>query len=65
MAVTDARALVSMAGAAGGPLAFYGADAAYGSEVGGYAGVPVEFIRDGSGAVTWVRVNGRIARRAA
>ena len=30
---------------------------------GAYVGCPVEFLRDASGAVSWVRVNGRVARR--
>eukprot|EP01052_Picozoa_sp_SAG31_P039489 SAG31_NODE_5487_length_2511_cov_6.334577_2_plen_491_part_00 len=57
------RVLFSMAGADGGPLLFYGDDVAYASESDGYAGLPVEFIRDASGAVKWIRVNGRIARK--
>ena len=28
-----------------------------------YTGKPVEFVRDDRGRVTWVRVNGRIARK--
>jgi hypothetical protein len=35
----------------------------YSSGPGAFEGMAVEFIRDASGAVTWVRVNGRIARR--
>lgn len=46
---------------------FYGPDVAYVSSVdgtgGAYAGMPVEFIRNPSGVVGWVRVNGRIARK--
>jgi CubicO group peptidase (beta-lactamase class C family) len=51
----------------GSSYAFYGPDVAYvASEdgTGGYVGMPVEFIRNGAGAVGWIRVNGRIARRA-
>lgn len=43
-------------------VTFYGPDVAY-AVSGVYTGLPVEFVRDGSGAVRWVRVNGRIARR--
>lgn len=44
-------------------LTFWAPDMAYGTGPGSFQGMAVEFIRDGSGAVTWVRVNGRIARR--
>lgn len=43
-------------------LAFYGPDIAYALD-GAYLGMPYEFIRSGDGAVRWIRVNGRIARR--
>ncbi len=43
-------------------LTFYGRDVAYALD-GSYVGTPYEFIRDGSGAVRWIRVNGRIARK--
>ena len=43
----------------GGTLVFWGPDLAYRTD----SGSPVEFIRDDSGAVTWIRVNGRIARK--
>jgi hypothetical protein len=37
---------------------------AYSTGPGAFEGMAVEFIRDGEGTVTWVRVNGRIARKA-
>lgn len=43
-------------------LTFYGADIAYALD-GAYLGMPCEFIRDDRGAVRWIRVNGRIARK--
>jgi CubicO group peptidase (beta-lactamase class C family) len=49
-------------GQAEAPLTFYGADIAYALS-GQYVGMPYEFIRDDTGVVRWVRVNGRIARR--
>jgi CubicO group peptidase (beta-lactamase class C family) len=51
----------------GSSYVFYGPDVAYVSEEGaggGYAGMPVEFIRNATGGVGWIRVNGRIARKA-
>jgi CubicO group peptidase (beta-lactamase class C family) len=45
------------------PVAFYGPDVAY-ARSGQYVGMPYEFVRDDAGAVRWIRVNGRIARRA-
>jgi CubicO group peptidase (beta-lactamase class C family) len=46
---------------------FYGPDVAYASTDDGtgfaYVGVPIEFIRNPAGAVGWIRVNGRIARK--
>jgi CubicO group peptidase (beta-lactamase class C family) len=45
-------------------IVFYGADVAY-AVSGAYTGMPYEFVRDGDGAVRWLRVNGRIARRSA
>ncbi|MEZ5420516.1 MAG: serine hydrolase domain-containing protein [Vicinamibacterales bacterium] len=45
------------------PIAFYGPDVAYALS-GQYLGMPYEFVRDDAGAVRWIRVNGRIARRA-
>lgn len=44
------------------PIAFYAADRAV-VTAGNQRGNPVEFIRNATGAVTWVRVVGRIARR--
>jgi hypothetical protein len=43
-------------------VTFYGPDVAY-AVSGAYVGMPYEFIRAEDGAVRWVRVNGRIARR--
>jgi CubicO group peptidase (beta-lactamase class C family) len=47
---------------------FYGPDVAYVASEdgtgGAYVGMPVEFIRNAAGNVGWIRVNGRIARRA-
>jgi hypothetical protein len=57
------RQLFSMGGARGGGLRFYGDDVAYVDSEGGYEGLPVEFVRNESGAVKWIRVNGRIARK--
>ena len=45
-------------------IEFYGEDVAFSVGPAAYHGQPVEFIRDSSGAVAWVRVNGRIARKA-
>ena len=44
-------------------IAFYARDRAYQLE-GTTPGLPVEFIRNSDGKVTWIRVNGRIARKA-
>jgi hypothetical protein len=48
---------------------FYGPDVAYAATDDGtgaaYVGMPVEFIRNKSGAVGWIRVNGRIAKKTA
>jgi CubicO group peptidase (beta-lactamase class C family) len=48
-------------------VSFYGPDVAYAATDDGtgfaYVGVPIEFIRDRSGAVGWIRVNGRIAKK--
>ena len=44
-------------------IVFYGPDVAY-AVSGAYTGMPFEFVRDGAGVVRWIRVNGRIARRA-
>ncbi len=43
-------------------IVFYGPDVAY-AVSGAYTGMPFEFVRDGTGSVRWIRVNGRIARR--
>ena len=43
-------------------LAFYGPDVAYALD-GAYLGMPHEFVRRADGAVGWIRVNGRIARK--
>ena len=44
-------------------LVFWGPDVTYATGPDSFVGMAVEFIRDESGAVTWVRVNGRIARK--
>lgn len=54
--------VVTGAGQADAPIAFYGPDVAYALS-GQYLGMPYEFIRDEAGVVRWIRVNGRIARR--
>ena len=46
------------------PLTFYGTDRAI-VTAGADANASVEFLRDGLGAVQWVRLTGRIARRVA
>jgi CubicO group peptidase (beta-lactamase class C family) len=52
----------------GASYVFYGPDVAYvASEdgtAGNYVGMPVEFIRNAAGVVGWIRVNGRIGRKA-
>ncbi len=60
----DASGLVVATGPgqADAPITFYGPDVAYALS-GQYVGMPYEFIRDDGGAVRWIRVNGRIARR--
>ena len=53
--------------AAGVTVVFYGPDVAYAATDDGtgfaYVGVPIEFIRNRAGAVGWMRVNGRIAKK--
>jgi CubicO group peptidase (beta-lactamase class C family) len=44
------------------PLVFYGPDVAYALD-GAYLGTPYEFVRGDDGAVRWIRLNGRIARK--
>ncbi len=44
-------------------LIFWGPDVTYATGPGAFVGMAVEFIRDETGSVTWVRVNGRIARK--
>lgn len=44
-------------------LTFWAPDMAHSTGPGAYPGLPVEFIRDAGGVVTWIRVNGRIARK--
>jgi CubicO group peptidase (beta-lactamase class C family) len=43
-------------------LVFYGPDVAYALD-GSYLGTPYEFVRGNDGAVRWIRLNGRIARK--
>ena len=47
----------------GVPLVFYGPDRAF-VTAGPGQNESVEFLRDGSGAVQWIRLTGRIARRS-
>jgi hypothetical protein len=60
--------LKSGAASPGVTYTFYGPDLAYAATDDGtgaaYVGMPVEFIRDKAGAVGWIRVNGRIAKKA-
>ena len=69
MAVREGRTVLlgSGSGDASPTLVFWGEDLAYTDPPEGveypYRGMPVEFIRDEGGAVCWMRVNGRIARR--
>ena len=44
------------------PLVFYGPDRAF-VTAGPGQNESVEFLRDGGGAVQWIRLTGRIARR--
>lgn len=68
--VEGGRLLVSGGGAGGAParLLFWGPDVTYTVPDPGatypYLGMPVEFVREGGGAVRWIRINGRIARKA-
>ncbi len=55
--------LVVGSGDTGYGLVFWAPDMAYATGPGSFTGMAVEFVRDGSGRVTWVRVNGRIARK--
>jgi hypothetical protein len=59
----DRLVVVTGPGQPDAPIAFYAADAAYALS-GQYVGMPYEFVRDDAGVVRWIRVNGRIARRA-
>jgi CubicO group peptidase (beta-lactamase class C family) len=57
---------VSSTGAAGpanASMVFYGPDVAYATS-GSFMGSPFEFIRTPSGTVGWIRINGRIAKKA-
>ena len=46
-------------------VTFWGKDLTYSLPPRAYTGMPVEFIRDASEQVNWIRVNGRIARKTA
>ena len=60
---TDNGLVVSQGNSSNGTtITFYGKDAAY-ATAGSYVGSPFEFVRTPAGAVGWIRVNGRIARR--
>ena len=61
--VRDGR-LIAATSAGDRPLTFWGRDLAYQDTADANHGIPVEFIRDGQGAVQWLRFNGRIARKA-
>ena len=54
--------------APGASYVFYGPDVAYVASEdgagGNYVGMPVEFIRTAAGVVGWIRVNGRIGKKA-
>jgi hypothetical protein len=69
VAVEDGHAVLVGYGSGGTSprLVFWGEDLAWTDPPDGaeypYRGMPVEFIRDAGGAVRWMRVNGRIARR--
>ena len=57
---------VSSTGGAGpgnASMVFYGPDVAYATS-GSFTGSPFEFIRTPSGKVGWIRINGRIAKKA-
>jgi hypothetical protein len=60
----DQLVVATGAGQPDAAITFYGDDVAY-AERGAYRGMPYEFVRDAGGAVRWIRVNGRIARRVA
>lgn len=60
----DRLVVATGAGQADAPITFFGPDVAY-AVSGQYPGMPYEFIRDDDGALRWIRVNGRIARRDA
>jgi len=55
--------LVIGSGPAAYGLVFWGSDVTYATGPGAFLGMAVEFVRDDSGMVTWIRVNGRIARK--
>ncbi len=58
----DGRLAVG-SGEPGYGLVFWAPDMAYSTGPGAFEGMAVEFVRDDGGAVRWVRVNGRIARK--
>lgn len=55
--------LVVVNGSNNTTIVFYGPDIAY-AIAGSYTGMPMEFIRNPNGSVGWIRVNGRIAKKA-
>jgi hypothetical protein len=59
----EGQGLVVESGGSRYGLLFWAPDMAYATGPGSFPGMAVEFIRDGSSTVTWVRVNGRIARK--
>jgi CubicO group peptidase (beta-lactamase class C family) len=70
IAVADGGLVLRGMGSGGAdtPLVFWGEDLAYADPEPGraypYRGMPIEFIRDTSGEVRWLRVNGRIGRKS-
>lgn len=60
--VTAQSGRLTLGGSSGQEIVFWGPDLAYTTS--GYEGYPIEFVRNDSGAVGWIRMNGRIARKA-
>jgi CubicO group peptidase (beta-lactamase class C family) len=59
--VTEGGGRLMLGGSDGRGLVFWGPDLAYATS--DYEGYPVEFVRNDSGQVGWIRMNGRIARK--
>ena len=60
--VREENGALIVGNANGTTLTFYGKDIAY-ATAGSYVGSPFEFVRAPEGAIGWIRVNGRIARK--